>query len=132
MARMWLSPDEDFVLGRADYNARMSNSNINSECQRRIRITEVAPSYSNIVDGTTIFFNSVDFFLYKGSTIVFQEGIFKDSFWISSTCQTILIRPREKNTCVFIKFVFTEVKQDKYLTLTALVQKWQEKLLVRQ
>lgn len=59
MARMLLSPDEDFFLGRADYNARMSNSNVNSEnseFRRRIRITEVAPSYSSIVDGTTIFF----------------------------------------------------------------------------
>ena len=107
MARMFLSPDEDFFLGRADYNGRMSNSNVNSEnseCRRRIRITEVAPSYSSIVDGTTIFFNSVDFFWYKGSTIVFQEGIFKDSFWIPSTCQTILIKGK-KYLC-FYKIYF--------------------------
>lgn len=51
MARMLLSPDEGFFLGRADSTARMSNSDVNSECRHRIRITEVAPSHNSILDG---------------------------------------------------------------------------------
>ncbi|CAG2200219.1 unnamed protein product [Mytilus edulis] len=46
-----LSPDECFYIGRADSTARMSNSEANSVCRHRIRITEVVPSHSSIIDG---------------------------------------------------------------------------------
>lgn len=45
-----LSADESFLLGRADSNARLANQESTSECRHRIRMTEVAPSHSSIMN----------------------------------------------------------------------------------